>query len=350
MARSTLKIFVRNLPEQSQPRGFALRQNLPDGLCHFEPQALAERPERTHQILFQAYTDSATQTFWQEDLWKAMPNPRDHTSATVRRRVRYHSLVGTNAAAFLIAHPSTATTVHSTHWSVMLRRHLDLPVYHDTTPTITCPHCHRRMDNRGDHATKCSHGFGYTHRHNTLRNAIARKIFKPAGLAYNIEVPFLIPDSNLRPADILVQAHSSQVSESPTRPTAYDVTVRSPFTTHSLKSAATVRAGESEVAEKQKHQTLQRNLRNALNLHDTDPVPPLHWVFFPVAFDTYGAASKRTTTFLEDHARKIAYRTTTSYANAKQTIEKHISYSIWSSTAEAILSRLPSSLAALATP
>ena len=52
MARSTLKIFVRNLPEQSQPRGFALRQNLPDGLCHFEPQALAERPERTNQMLF----------------------------------------------------------------------------------------------------------------------------------------------------------------------------------------------------------------------------------------------------------------------------------------------------------
>ena len=50
-ARSYLKIFLRNLSAQIQPPGFALRQNLPDGLGHFEPQALAARPERTHQTL-----------------------------------------------------------------------------------------------------------------------------------------------------------------------------------------------------------------------------------------------------------------------------------------------------------
>ena len=40
-------------------------------------------------------------------------------------------------------------------------------------------------------------------------------------------------------------------------------------------------------------------------------------------------------TFIEAHARKIAYGTSTSYANVKQNIEQCISYSIWSSIAEA---------------
>ena len=173
-ARSFLKIFVRNLSAQIQPLGFALRQNLPDGLGHLETQALATRPERTHQTLFQAYRESVAQTFWHDSVWRAILQPSDHTTATVRRGGRSHSLVGTNAAAFLIAHPSTSTTVHSTHWSVMLRRQLDLPVYENSTPTLTCPHCHRRMNCRGDHATKCSHGFGFTHRHNTLRNSVAK--------------------------------------------------------------------------------------------------------------------------------------------------------------------------------
>ena len=232
----------------------------------------------------------------------------------------------------------------------MVRRHLDLPVYEVSTPTLTSPHCHRRMDCSGDHATKRSHGFGFTHRHNTLRNPIARKAVKPAGLAYNVEVPFWIPDTSLRLADILVRTGTFHANEQYTCPIVYDVTVRSPFTTDALKSAAALRAGASEVGEKEKYQTLRRNLHNALQLHDTDPILPLDWQFFPLAFDTYGAPSMNTTKFIEEHALKIAFRTTTSYANAKQTIEQHLSYSIWSSTAEAILSRLHSSLAALTTP
>ena len=47
-ARSYLKIFVRNLSAQIQLPGFALIQNLTGDLGHFEPQALAARPERTH--------------------------------------------------------------------------------------------------------------------------------------------------------------------------------------------------------------------------------------------------------------------------------------------------------------
>ena len=138
--------------------------------------------------------------------------------------------------------------------------------------------------------------------------------------------------------------------EQHTRRIAYDVTVRSPFKTHALKSAATLRAGASEVGKKEKHQTLRRNLRNALQLQDTDSAPPLELQFSLLAFDTYGAPSMNTTKFIEEHALKIAFCMITSYANAKQTIEQHLSYFIWSSTAEAILSRLPSSLAALTTP
>ena len=205
MPRPAMKIFVRNLPECMQPEGFAMRQNLPNELRQFEPKLLAEHPERTHQLLFQAYSDGAANQFWHEARWKATPRPRDHNTATVRRRIHFCSLVGTNAASFLTAHPSTSTTVHSTQWLVMIRRHFDLPVYEDTGNTLICPHCSKHMDQLGDYSSSCGHDFGFSQGHNTLRTALERAVLKPAFLSYNIEVPFFIPDCARRPADIFVQ-------------------------------------------------------------------------------------------------------------------------------------------------
>ena len=345
MARPAMKIFVQNLPEYMQPEGFAMRQNLPNVLRQFEPQLLAERPERTHQLLFQAYSDGAANQFWHEARWKANPRPRDHNTDAVRRRIRFCSLVGTNAASFLTAHPSTSTIVHSTHLSVTIRRHLDLPVYEDTGNTLICPHCSKNMDQLGDHSSSCGHGFGFPHRHNTLRNALARAVLKPAGLSYNIEVPFLIPDCARRPADILVQPCPPLANGVLEKPIAYDVTVRSPYTSSARCTAATKRPGGAEIAERDKRNELKRHLRDAFRLTNDDPIPPLDWKFVPLAFDTYAAPSALATTFIEEHARKIAYRTSALYAHAKQNIEQCISYSIWSSIAEAILSRLPSGAA-----
>ncbi|CDF35682.1 unnamed protein product [Chondrus crispus] len=47
------------------------------------------------------------------------------------------------------------------------------------------------------------------HRHNTLRNQLATHAFRVAGRACTLEVPFLIPNTNHRPADILVQPGAS---------------------------------------------------------------------------------------------------------------------------------------------
>ena len=184
------------------------------------------------------------------------------------------------------------------------------------------------MDPRGDHATKCKHGFGITHRHNSLRNCIARQLFKPSGLAYRLEVSFLIPDTAHRPADILVQAGPPPPGALPERPTAYDVTVRSPFRSGIINKAAKQRAGAAEAADADKVQTLNRTLRDALLIAATDPIPPLDWTFTPLAFDTLGAPSARTVSVIEVHAQKIAFRSCMSYAAAKSRIEQHLSYSI----------------------
>ena len=81
MARPAMKIFVRKLPECMQPEGFALRQNLPGGLGQFEPQTLAARPERTHQINF---TETATAQAKQSDLPIAGKPTHCHETITQR--------------------------------------------------------------------------------------------------------------------------------------------------------------------------------------------------------------------------------------------------------------------------
>lgn len=70
---------------------------------------------------------------------------------------------------------------------------------------LICSHSHNLMDALGDYPSQCSHYFGTIHRYNTLRKCLARDVFKAAGLAYQLEVPFLIPDTQHRPADILVE-------------------------------------------------------------------------------------------------------------------------------------------------
>jgi len=206
------------------------------------------------------------------------------------------------------------------------------------------------MDSRGDHATICKSGFGVVHRHNTVRNTFARQVFKPAGIAYSLEVPSLIPNTALSPADILVQPSPPPPGSLPDKPIAYDVTVRSPYRRGVIHRAALKRAGAAEAADEDKLRTLQRTLRNALLLQEEAPIPDLDWQFIPLAYDSLGAPSIRTSHIIEDHARRIALRSCISFSSAKSRILQRISYAIWSSTASAILARMPSHVADLSHP
>lgn len=139
----------------------------------------------------------------------------------------------------------------------MLRRYLGITVYEDSTQPLLCSHCNQPMDPYGDHATICKHGFGVVHRHNTLRNTLARHVLKGTGLSYTIEAPFLIPHTSSRPTDILVQPTPPPTGEAPGRPTAYDITVRSPYIHGKIRQAALRRAGAAEEAESDKVRTIR---------------------------------------------------------------------------------------------
>lgn len=132
-----------------------------------------------------------------------------------------------------------------------------------------------------------------------------------------MEVPFLIPDGTRRPADILVQTCARIANGVLERPTAFDVTIRSPYIANAKISAVTKQAGGAETAEKAKQSELKRHLREALRLNKADPIPPLEWKFVPLAFDTYAAPSAPATKVMEEHARKITYGTASSYSNTK---------------------------------
>ncbi len=54
-------------------------------------------------------------------------------------------------------------------------------------------------------------------------------LFRAAGAGVRYEVCGMMPDSEKRPADILVNPRTHPDSLGPPRPIAYDITVSSPF-------------------------------------------------------------------------------------------------------------------------
>ena len=226
----------------------------------------------------------------------------------------------------------------------MLRRHLDTPVYDDSIKPLLCSHFRRPMDTRGDYAVLCRHGFGVVHRHNTVRNALSRHSFRAAGLQCDLEVPFFIPGTAHCPSDILFQPAPPPAGALPDRPTAYDVTIRSPYRAGALVPAAPHLAGAAEVADANKLRTRARIIRSARHLQSDATIPPLDWHFVPLAFDTLGAP------VLDSLAHQIAIRTGATLGTAKCRLSHRLGYAIWSSVAAATLARVPYHGPALSCP
>ena len=181
------------------------------------------------------------------------------------------------------------------------------------------------------------------HRHNTLRYGLARHAFRAVGLACTLEVPFLIPHTDHRPTDILVQLGPPAAGMPPDKQRAYDVTVRSPYTKNIICKAAQHSAAAAEFGDSDKLRDLSRTLRNALHLPTDATIPPMDWHFAPLAFDTLGAASARSTYVINGLARNNAARSHCAYSTTKLRLQQRISYAIWSTVATAILSRMPNS-------
>lgn len=223
----------------------------------------------------------------------------------------------------------------------MLRRHLDVAVY-DDSDILKCAHCGCLMDAQGDHATgTCRKGFGVTHRHRAVVRTLGPHLFRMARRSYAYEVPLLIPNTSLRPADILVQSGPPPPGDQQELPTAYDVTIRSPFVANVRLQAAMKTAGAAEAAHNDKVQKLRRSLQTVTGTMRNTPIAALNFKFVPLAFDTLGAPSAKTRSVIKDYAQQIAYRSSVPYETVKRRITQRISYAIWSSTASAILLRTP---------
>ena len=84
--------------------------------------------------------------------------------------------------------------------------------------TIDCPFCSRPADVLGDHALACGGNTERISRHNALRDVVFSAA-QAAALSPRREVPFLVPDSLSRPADVFLPSWHQG------RPAALDTTV-----------------------------------------------------------------------------------------------------------------------------
>lgn len=181
-----------------------------------------------------------------------------------------------------------------------------------------------------------------TGRHNIMRNLLASSMFQPAGLSHRIEVPLLVPGTNPRAAYILVQTAPSPTDTlDELRQIAYDVTIRSPFTTNSLARTAKETEGAAEAAHKDKLSSFIMSIRSAFGLADNAPIPDLDFTFALLAFDTLGVPSTFTAAVIHSHARLISERFFSTPARVLEQLRQRTSFAIWSSVASATQARIP---------
>ena len=111
--------------------------------------------------------------------------------------------------------------------------------------TVDCPFCSRPADVFGDHALACGGNTERISRHNALRDVIFSAA-QAAALSPRREVPFLVPDSLSRPADVFLPSWQQG------RPAALDVTVISPLQSQVILQAASVQGSALSIAEQRK--------------------------------------------------------------------------------------------------
>lgn len=140
------------------------------------------KSERPHLFLFQTIHNSSASEFWEDAKWQGAPRPSLHSDSSVRLRAQRNSLLYPFAYAFLTAHPANSTQVSPHIWSIMLRRHLNLPVF-DSSIALVCTHCHSYMDAQGDHASHCKTGYSTTTRRSQSQGSFSVSSVKGPSLS-----------------------------------------------------------------------------------------------------------------------------------------------------------------------
>lgn len=110
-------------------------------------------------------------------------------------------------------------------------------------------------------------------------NVFARHVFRLPGLSAQREASLLIPDTNLPPAEVLVQPPTSLPGAPFGIPIACDITVRSSYVAYSIRRAALSAARAALFADEEKLRALHRAVRANLSLTDTAAMPHLGFDF-----------------------------------------------------------------------
>ena len=113
--------------------------------------------------------------------------------------------------AFLTAIPlhGLGLSLTPVNFRIILRHHLGMKIANldcNYYCNFSCQVCGQALlDDYGTHAISCRHGrgTGLYRRHNLVRNVLF-SVAKEAGLFPSLEPPNLIPDQNLRPADVML--------------------------------------------------------------------------------------------------------------------------------------------------
>jgi hypothetical protein len=128
------------------------------------------------------------------------------SSHKIRDQARLRALTCKGASAWLNAIPSfhMRQVFPNAQYVILLRLWLGLDVYDSEFP---CPTCGNHMDVSGFHALTCKSGGYLGVRHNSLRDEFFRTC-RAAQLAPKRETPFLLADSQDRPADVFLPSFS----------------------------------------------------------------------------------------------------------------------------------------------
>lgn len=194
-----------------------------------------------------------------------------------------------------------------------------------SSDTTDCPFCSRPADVYGDHALACGGSSERVSRHNALRDVIFSAA-QAAALSPRREIPYLVPDSLSRPADVFLPSWLHG------RPAALDVTVVSPLQAQVIQQAASVQGSALSVAEQRKR---------SVHLADCQRVGVS---FLPMAVESLGGWSRDALSTI----RLIGHHLGTRIGLPPQDVSHHLlqrlSVTLWRFNAQMWLNRSPTVL------
>ena len=257
---------------------------------------LVSRTECTHEQLVETLSNQKTlSAYVDEALWNAL-----YTSSSSKDKARLWSVRATSAASWLSVVPSEVLnlTFDPNEFTTLLRFWTGMPV---DTDSCLCPWCKTtRQDAFGYHALVCKSTGLKVLRHNALREVFLRYC-KMANVAADRETPNLLPGSNDRPADVLLEnpeqlARLTLPNYDGNRPVCLDFAV-----THPLQTKTLNRAGVSQGAAADDYADSVKVDRYEAKC-DVENLS-----FVPMVVEVFGAWGKRARPVLEFLARAVAF-------------------------------------------